>query len=108
MKGVTNMRKLISLLMLLFVTHSFAQDFIVNPQGIVVNPRPEFEVDVRLNKAGEAPVYDVGEAIEISVTVSADAWIYLFNVRSDGQVVQILPNNIDQDGQNNFLRAGQT
>lgn len=102
------MRKLISLLLLSFVTATFAQNVIINPQGIVVNPNPSFGVDVRLNKGGDTPSYQIGENISISVTVTEDSYIYLFNVRSDGEVVQILPNELDQEGRNNYLRAGQT
>lgn len=102
------MRKLLSLLMLTFVTTAFAQNVIINPQGIVVNPAPTFDVDVRLNKSGATPSYQIGEGITISTTVTEDAYVYLFNVRSDGEVVQILPNELDQEGRNNFLRAGQT
>lgn len=102
------MRKLVSLAVLLFVTATFAQNVIINPQGIVVNPNPSFEVDVRLNKGGDAPSYQIGENISISATVNADAYVYLFNVRSDGEIVQILPNELDDAGRSNFLRAGQT
>ncbi len=102
------MRKLVSLVVLSLVTAAFSQNIIFNPQGIVVNPNPSFEVDVRVNKSGAAPSYQIGESISISATVNADAWVYLFNVRSDGEVVQILPNDLDEEGRNNYLRAGQT
>lgn len=103
------MRKLTVLLMLMFVTAvTSAQNVIINPQGIVVNPEPSFNVDVRLDRGGSVPSYQIGENITISVTVNADAWIYLFNVRSDGEVVQILPNDLDAEGRNNWLQAGQT
>src|SRR5690554_6621305 len=108
MKGVTTMRKLVSLAVMLFVTATFAQNVIINPQGIVVNPNPSFEVDVRLNKSGNTPSYQIGENITISATVNADSYLYLFNVRSDGEIVQILPNELDEAGRSNFLRAGQT
>src|SRR5690625_2070226 len=108
MKGVTTMRKLLSLMVLSLFTAALAQNVIINPQGIVVNPEPSFEVDVRLNRDGATPSYQIGENISISTTVSADSWVYLFNVRSDGEVVQILPNELDEEGRNNYLRAGQT
>jgi len=102
------MRKLLSLMVLSLFTAALAQNVIINPQGIVVNPEPSFEVDVRLNRDGATPSYQIGENISISTTVSADSWVYLFNVRSDGEVVQILPNELDEEGRNNYLRAGQT
>lgn len=84
---------------------------VLSPQAIIVNPVPSYEVEVFVDKdaSGEAvPSYAVGEAIRIGVRVSEDAYVYLFNVRSDGGVNQILPNNYDAPGQNNFVRAGET
>src|SRR5690625_8042993 len=108
MKGVTTMRKLLSWTVLSLFTAALARCVIINPLGIVVNPEPSFEVDVRLNWDGASPSYQVGENISISTTVSADSWVYLFNVRSDGEVVQILPNELEEEGRNNYLRAGKT
>src|SRR5690554_1757108 len=102
------MRKLLSLLVLFLFSGAFAQDFVVNPQGPIVNPSPPCGVDVWLNKRGAEPVYQPGENITISASPTADAYIYLFNVRSDGEVVQILPNQYDAAGRDNFVRAGQT
>ncbi|HEX7022533.1 MAG TPA: PEGA domain-containing protein [Trueperaceae bacterium] len=101
------------LLVVLFalVSMAFAQNVVISPQSIVVNPRPSFDVDVFLDKGssgGGVPVYNIGENIRIGVRVSEAAYIYLFNVRSTGEVVQILPNRFDQSGRNNYLQAGQT
>ncbi len=84
---------------------------VLSPQAIVVNPVPSYEVEVFVDRdsSGQAtPSYAVGEAIRVGVRVSEDAYVYLFNVRTDGGVNQILPNNYDEDGQNNFVRAGET
>jgi len=102
------MRKLFAVLTAALMTAAFAQNVIVNPQGIVVNPKPSFEVEVWLDKSGSEPVYDIGEEIEISVRTNKDAYVYLFNIRSNGQIVQILPNDIDDSGRSNRLRAGET
>lgn len=102
------MRKLLAALTFALMTAAFAQNVIVNPQGIVVNPKPSFEVEVWLDKSGREPVYQIGEQIEISVRTNKDAYIYLFNIRSNGQIVQILPNDIDDSGRSNYLRAGET
>lgn len=86
-------------------------NIVVSPQSIVVNPLPSYDVEVFVDKDSsgeESPSYDIGENIQISVRSSQDAYVYLFNVRSDGTVDQILPNNLDEDGQNNFVSAGQT
>jgi hypothetical protein len=107
------MRMLLSLLALTLAALSTAQSHEVtfSPQSIIVNPRPTFEVDVFVDKAADRyayPVYTVGESIRIGVRVSEDSYVYLFNVRADGGITQILPNRLDADGENNFLRAGET
>jgi hypothetical protein len=85
----------------------FAQ---VRPQSIIVNPVPPTDLRVQVwvdkdpGKTGN-PVYNFGENIEISVRVTQDAYVYLFGVRSTGEIDPILPNTYDQD---NFLRAGET
>ena len=92
---------------------AFAQDdnVVISPQSIVVNPTPSFEVDVSVDKEApgdQAPVYTIGESIRIGVEVSEASYVYLFNVKSNGEVTQILPNRLDQAGENNFIEAGQT
>lgn len=88
-----------------------AQGAVLSPQAIIVNPVPDYSVEVFVDRdpSGDAtPSYAVGEQITVGVRVSEDAYVYLFNVRSDSTVNQILPNNYDADGQNNFVRAGET
>ncbi len=81
----------------------------LSPQGIIVNPVPT-DLQVRTwvnkdpNKTGN-PVYQIGERIQVSVQVNQDAYVYLFSVKSTGEIGLILPNAFDQ---NNFLRAGET
>lgn len=108
-------RFLLSLIVLCSVFAVQAQNneenVVISPQSIVVNPLPSFEVEVFVDKdsSGDAvPVYDIGERIRISVKVTEDAYVYLFNIHSDGEITQILPNNIDNAGRNNFIQAGQT
>lgn len=105
------MKKLLSLFVLL-ASVAFAQDSVViSPQSIVVNPKPSFNVEVFVDRdaSGErAPTYQIGENIQIGVRVSDSAYVYLFNVRSSGEIVQILPNRFDEAGQNNFVQGGQT
>lgn len=84
---------------------------VLSPQAIIVNPVPAYEVEVFLDRdpSGEAtPSYAVGETVRIGVRVSETAYVYLFNVRSDNTVDQILPNNYDASGQDNFVQAGET
>lgn len=105
--------KRLTLLTLLLLTFGVqAQNSVViSPQSIVVNPKPSFGVEVSVNKdaSGEStPNYNVGEAITISVKVAEAAYVYLFNVRSSGEIVQILPNNFDAAGKDNYLQPGQS
>ena len=105
------MKRLTVLLAFALLAATAAQEPVISPQAIVVNPRPAFDVDVWVDKdptGDNTPVYRVGEEIRISVRVSEDAYVYLFNVRVDGEIVQILPNRHDEAGGDNFLRAGET
>jgi len=90
---------------------AMAQRIVISPRAIVVNPLPEFEVEVFVDRdpsGRSAPSYAVGESIEIGVRVSEDAYVYLFSISAGGEVVQILPNRFDEAGRNNYLRANQT
>ena len=87
----------------------------VEPLRIVVNPTPQFSVTVRVDKdrtGHGTPVYfyderlRAGDPIRLTVTVSEDAYVYLFNVTASGEVVQFFPNRYD--GAANRVRAGQT
>ncbi len=107
------MKKILVLIFAIFIGLSFAQESVViSPQSIVVNPKatPSFTVDVWVDKdpSGNAtPRYAIGENISISVKVSEQAYVYLFDIRSNGEIDQILPNNFDTQGQSNLLAAGQ-
>ncbi len=104
------MKKVFFAIFISILTLSFAQRVEINTESIVVNPKPSFSVEVWVDRdsSGETiPQYSVGEEINIGVSVSEDAFIYLFDVRSNGEISQILPNRYDQEGLNNFLTAGQ-
>ncbi|MCX7741070.1 MAG: PEGA domain-containing protein, partial [Meiothermus sp.] len=81
----------------------------LRPQGIIVNPLPPPDLQVRVwvdkdpSKTGN-PVYQFGEPIRISVQVTQPAYVYLFSVRATGEIVGILPNAFEQQ---NFLQAGE-
>jgi hypothetical protein len=81
---------------------------VVSPQAIVVNPAPSFGVDVWLDRdtsGNGSPEYQVGETISISVRAQEASYVYLFDVRPNGDVTQIFPNRYDS---NNYLGAGET
>ena len=106
------MKKVLSLVYLLIAAVAFAQpNIVLSPQSIVINPKAAFEVDVWVDKdpsGDNAPSYQIGEAITINVRVTEAAYVYLYNVRSNGEIDQILPNRYDGEGQSNFLQAGET
>ena len=99
---------LFAVLLSMFV--AFAQNTVViNPQSIVVNTKPSFDVSVSVDRdpSGSAqPSYAIGDPIHITVGVNQDAFIYLFNVRSSGAIDQIMPNSFDDAGRDNFIPAG--
>jgi len=106
------MRKLLVLLALVLPL-AFAQKIVISPESIVVNPNPapDFNVRVTLDKSqsGNArPVYQLGENVQITVRVSQSAYVYLFSVKPNGEITQILPNRYDQQGRDNHLRAGES
>ncbi len=105
-------KKFFVLLCALLGLVAYAQPrIVVSPQTIVVNPRPSFSVEVFTDKDTSGtgtPSYQIGEAISVGVRVSEAAYVYVFNIRSTGEVQQILPNRYDTDGQNNYLQAGET
>lgn len=104
-----HLRLLAGLVMLLVAGMVAAQGIVFSPRAIIVNPIPTFDVQVWLDKdptGAASPGYAVGEAVRISVRPSEDAYIYLYSIGADGEVVQILPNRFDAAGANNFVRAG--
>jgi Domain of unknown function (DUF4384) len=79
----------------------------ISPQSIIVNPvQSDLSVNVSVDRAGSNPVYNIGDAIRVSVNVSDNAYVYLFSVHADGQIDQILPNRLS--GGSQYLRAGET
>lgn len=101
---------LIPTLLLATATSAFAAPKI-SAQSIIVNPvQPDLSVSVTVDKdstGNSNPVYIDGEAIKLSTTVNRDAYVYLFNVDSTGEVTQILPNRLSDSG-GNFVKANTT
>jgi hypothetical protein len=96
------------LIMLSVMSVALAQNVIISPQAIIINPAPAFSVEVFVDRdpsGSLTPTYEIGEQIRIGVRVGEDAFVYLFNVRADNQIVQFFPNRIDSD---NYVRAGRT
>jgi hypothetical protein len=90
---------------------ALAQNVVISPRSIVVNPVPAFDLEVWVDKdrSGEAsPAYAVGEPISVSVRSSVDAYVYIFSLSADGVVEMVLPNRLDGSQQDPFVGAGQT
>lgn len=116
------MKKISLILLVLVAALALAQDQItLSPQSIIIEPIPNpvpaptptpipvpsLDVDVWLNKRlhNGTPTYYIGERLEIGVRTNQDAYVYLFNLHSDGTVVRIFPNRFEN---HNYLRANQT
>lgn len=100
------MKRLLGLALLL-LSYAAAQ-VVVSPQAIVVNPRPSFGVEVWLDRdttGQNAPTYQVGEEVRISVRAAEASYVYVFDVKPNGEITQIFPNRFDNQ---NYLSAGQT
>ncbi len=101
-------------LLLILSTFSLAQSDEISPQSIIIDPSPPssyYQVSVFVDRdpSGESnPKYDIGEDIRIGVQPTEASYIYLFNIRSNGIVTQILPNRLDSYGADNFVHAGHT
>ncbi len=81
----------------------------IDAQSIIVNPiENDLKVKVWTDKdtsGNNASDYYVGEKIKLNVKVNQDAYVYLFDVNSSGDVVQILPNRLQNGG--NLLKANE-
>ena len=93
----------------LLAGQAMAQNVVLSPRSIVVNPVPSSDVEVWVDKdpsGRDTPAYAVGEEIRVSVRPSEDAYVYLFSIAANGEVKQILPNPFD--GSDAFVRGGAT
>ena len=103
------MKKLLIIPAMLLASTAYAAPKI-SAQSIIVNPtQPDLAVSVNVDKdvAGtQNPSYRAGENIRVSASVNRDAYVYLFNVDSTGEVTQILPNRLQGGG--NFVKANTT
>ncbi len=90
------------------ITSAFAQSTpVVRPQAVIVNPvQTQLQTSVSVDRGNNNPIYNIGERIKISVSVNADAYVYVFSIHSDGVIDLILPNRLS--GGNQFLRANET
>ena len=78
----------------------------ISAQSIIVNP-VQSDLTVRVwtdrDPSGQGtPSYNRGDRIQVYVTPTRDAYVYLFNVEADGQITQILPNRFSSEA---FVKA---
>lgn len=95
-------------LLLVIASLVHAQGFVVSPQAIVVNPAPSFGVQVWLDRdttGDRTPTYEVGDEVKINVRVDEASYVYVFDVRPNGEITQIFPNRYDSS---NYLNRGET
>ncbi|WP_456830049.1 DUF4384 domain-containing protein [Deinococcus sp. UYEF24] len=72
----------------------------VSAQSIIVNPvvsSLKLRVWTDRDPSGQnTPTYASGDKIQVFVAPTQDAYVYLFNVQTDGQITQILPNRFSR------------
>lgn len=76
-------------------------------QTLLTSSSGAFELELFTDKdiTGQTvPTYTIGNTIEIGLRVSENSFVYLFNIRSTGNITQLLPNAIDP---HNALSSGQ-
>ncbi len=101
---------LLALTAALLASPALANGATLSPQNIIVNPaQPTLDVRVWVNKDPQgqgSATYRIGEAISVGVQVTQDAYVYLFDINSVGEISLFVPNGYDGT-QGNFVRAGQ-
>jgi hypothetical protein len=50
-----------------------------------------FRFALRSNR-GDAPVYNIGEKLQLEIQLDTDAWLYCFYRQADGKMLKIIPN----------------
>ncbi|WP_161882690.1 DUF4384 domain-containing protein [Deinococcus alpinitundrae] len=101
---------LLALSAALLAAPAHASGATLSPQSIIVNPaQPSLGVRVWVGKDAQGrgtANYRIGEAIRVGVQVTQDAYVYLFDVNSAGEISLFVPNGYDGP-QGNFVAAGQ-
>ncbi len=74
----------------------------VEPRGIIIEPPDPEGLTVRVWT--DKPVYQVDEFVQIHFEINKPAYIYIWDIRPDGEVIKIFPNVYDSQ---NYFRAGR-
>ncbi|GAA4018412.1 DUF4384 domain-containing protein [Deinococcus rubellus] len=101
---------LLTLSAALLAAPAHASGATLSPQSIIVNPaQPSLGVQVWVGKDAQGQgtaSYRIGEAIRVGVQVTQDAYVYLFDINSAGEISLFVPNGYDGP-QGNFVAAGR-
>ena len=73
------------------------------PSGDVIrNPASDLHLELWTDRGG---AYRIGDPIELSVRVSRDAYVTIYNITAHDEIIQVFPNPYDRDP---FVKAGET
>ena len=88
--------------LLLFSVSPYGQDNSnAQPEGIIIQPNEQdFTIEINTNHQ----VYSPTERLQISVELSHDAFVYIYDINPEGKVNLIYPNGFSKV---NFLKAGK-
>jgi hypothetical protein len=76
-----------------------------NPRDIIIRPTDK-SIDVKVNTEKSMPgSYYTGETLNLSFSVSEDAYVAILDIMPNGRVDVLFPNKYDQ---NNFMKGGKT
>lgn len=92
---------LVGLVALLGSWLGVADDEKAVPQGIIIGPSQN---GLSIQLKTEYPVYSPKEALKISIELSRDAYVYLYDINPAGQVTLLFPNGFSR---NNLVKAGK-
>ena len=88
--------------LLLFSVSPYGQDnSAAQPEGIIVQPN-EQDFSIQINT--DRQIYSPTERLQISVDLSHDAFVYIYDINPEGNVNLIYPNGFSKV---NFLKAGK-
>jgi hypothetical protein len=71
------------------------------PQGIIVSPS-ERQLSIQIKT--DYQVYSPNEALKLSLELSRDAYVYIYDINPAGRVTLLFPNGFSR---NNFWKAGK-
>ncbi|MCT4655147.1 MAG: DUF4384 domain-containing protein [Cohaesibacter sp.] len=79
----------------------------LKPEQEVINTvtAPTSDLSVKVSVNNKKGIYQLGDALELSVTTNKDAYVTVLNIGVNGTTTILYPY---QDGTNNLIKAGET